>query len=225
MDMLIHQAPVGLAFLGCDLRFRRVNAALAQIVGKPEADHEDKVPSDVWPEDLAVRAEAALHKVLADGSPITEPGYPQGHTASWFAVRDPAGEISGVGLVLSEGDPAGEEEIRRSEERYRSLVQGGAQVVWVAGPDGAMNRTRRNGGGSPVSLPRTTSARAGWTRSTPKTASGSSATGASASGPGRYSTTGTGSAPSRARTGITTCGRCRSSGPARSSSGSAPAPT
>src|SRR5260370_25858938 len=31
-----------------------------------------------------------------------------------------------------------EEEIRRSEERYRSLVQGGAQVVWVAAPAGAM---------------------------------------------------------------------------------------
>ena len=43
------------------------------------------------------------------------------------------------GLVLSEvGGPAAAEEIRRSEERYRSLVQGGAQVVWVAGPDGAM---------------------------------------------------------------------------------------
>ena len=41
--------------------------------------------------------------------------------------------------VLIEGSgPAAEEEIRRSEERYRSLVQGGAQVVWVAGPDGAM---------------------------------------------------------------------------------------
>jgi len=44
-----------------------------------------------------------------------------------------------VGLVLSPGaGPAEEEEIRRSEERYRSLVQAGAQVVWVAGPDGAM---------------------------------------------------------------------------------------
>ena len=44
-----------------------------------------------------------------------------------------------MGLVLSEGGgPAAAEEIRRSEERYRSLVQGGAQVVWVAGPDGAM---------------------------------------------------------------------------------------
>jgi len=136
---LFHQAPVGLAFLGPDLRFRRVNAALGAIVGKPEADHDDKLPSEVWPEELAARAEAALRKVLADGLPVTESGYPQGHTASWFGVRDPAGEIAGVGLVLSPGaGPAEEEEIRRSEERYRSLVQAGAQVVWVAGPDGGM---------------------------------------------------------------------------------------
>jgi len=136
---LFHQAPVGLAFLGADLRFRRVNAALGAIVGKPEADHDDKLPSEVWPEELAARAEAALRKVLADGLPITESGYPQGHTASWFGVRDPDGEMVGVGLVLSPGaGPAEEEEIRRSEERYRSLVQAGVQVVWVAGPDGAM---------------------------------------------------------------------------------------
>jgi len=138
-DSLIRQAPVGLAFLGADLRFRRVNAALAQIIGKPETDHADKLPSEIWPEEVAARAEAAVRKVLADGLPITECGYPEAHTASWFALRDPAGKISGVGLVLSSGaGAAAEEEIRRSEERYRSLVQAGAQVVWVAGPDGAM---------------------------------------------------------------------------------------
>jgi PAS domain S-box-containing protein len=156
-DMLIHQAPVGMAFIGPDLRFRRVNAVLGEIVGKPEADHDDKLPSEVWPEELAARAEAALRKVLADGTSITESGYPEGHTATWFPVRG-AGEqppaaaggqinlaaggqtnLAGVGLVMSVGaGPAAEEEIRRSEERYRSLVQGGAQVVWVAGLDGAM---------------------------------------------------------------------------------------
>jgi PAS domain S-box-containing protein len=139
VDSLIHQAPVGLAFLGPDLRFRRVNVALSQIVSRPEADHIDKLPSEVWPEEAAARAEAAARQVLADGLPITESGYPQGHTASWFAVRDESGEIAGAGLVLSAGaGPAAEQEIRRSEERYRSLVQAGAQVVWVAGPDGAM---------------------------------------------------------------------------------------
>jgi PAS domain S-box-containing protein len=143
VDGLIHEAPVGLGILGPDLRFRWVNAALGRLTGNPEADHADKLPSEVWPEDLAARAEAAVRKVLADGLPITElgnePGNEHGHTASWFAIRDPAGEVAGVGLVLAAGaGAAAEEEIRRSEERYRSLVQAGAQVVWVAGPDGGM---------------------------------------------------------------------------------------
>jgi PAS domain S-box-containing protein len=140
VDTLMHQAPVGLALVGTELRFQWVNAALARIFGIPEADHADKLPSEVWPEELAARAEAAVRKVLADGSPVTEPGYPGGHTASWFIVSEPDGPVSAVGLVLlSEGGgPAAEEGIRRSEERYRSLVQGGAQVVWVAGPDGAI---------------------------------------------------------------------------------------
>ncbi|HJY71896.1 MAG TPA: PAS domain-containing protein, partial [Streptosporangiaceae bacterium] len=142
VDMLMTEAPVGLALFGPDLRFRWVNAALARIAGNPktpDADHAEKLPSDVWPEELAARAEAALRKVLADDAPITESGYPDEHSASWFGVHDAAGEITGVGLILfsDAGHPA-QEEIRRSEERYRSLVQGGAQVVWVAGPDGAM---------------------------------------------------------------------------------------
>jgi len=138
VDMLT-QAPAGLALFGPDLRFRWVNAALARITGRPGAGHADKLPSEVWPGEMAARAEAALSRVLADGAPVTESGYPGGRGASWFGVHDQAGEICGVGLILSEAaGTAAAEALRRSEERYRSLVQGGAQVVWVAGPDGAM---------------------------------------------------------------------------------------
>jgi PAS domain S-box-containing protein len=144
VDMLMREAPVGLALFGPDLRFRWVNAALARICGRPEADHVGKLPADLWPEDAAARAEVALRKVLSHGAPVQEPGYPAAEAgasadASWFPLHDTAGAIVGVGLTLLEGaGRAGEEEIRRSEERYRSLVQGGAQVVWVATPDGAM---------------------------------------------------------------------------------------
>ncbi len=65
--------------------------------------------------------------------------------ASWFPVHDAAGKVFGVGLIMlnmaspsAEAAEAAAAEIRRSEERYRSLVLGGAQVVWVASPDGAM---------------------------------------------------------------------------------------
>src|SRR5260370_41756750 len=128
--MLIDQAPLGMAFFGPDLRFRRVNAALGEIISKPVADHADKLPSEIWPEELAARAEAGLRKVLADGIAVTESGYPQGRTALWFPVHDADGQIAGVGLVLVEGGgTAAGEEIRRSAERYRSRVHGRAQVV------------------------------------------------------------------------------------------------
>jgi len=175
VDMLMLEAPVGLALFGSDLRFRWVNAALARIsenaAADPSACH-GLLPSQAWPEHVAVRAEAALRQVLDEGVPLAERGYPvvspssrsgaPGRPAdpadpagtaaedvcgcaSWFPVHDAAGKVFGVGLIMlnvaglnTEAAEAAAAEIKQSEERYRSLVQGGAQVVWVAAPDGAM---------------------------------------------------------------------------------------
>ena len=141
-------------------------------VQKPPADPSachGLLPSQAWPAPVASRAEAALRKVLDEGAPLTENGYPAvsvspgpasgsesaapsaedvSGCASWFPVHDAAGHVHGVGLILlNVAGPSAEAaaaaaaaaaEIRLSEERYRSLVQGGAQVVWVAAPDGSM---------------------------------------------------------------------------------------
>jgi PAS domain S-box-containing protein len=110
----------------------------------------------VWPEVVARRAEAALHQVLADGRPVTEtfagsvpaagPSSASGGTGSpervfhWFGVRGPDGALGGAGLIVIEdgAEPATHEALRRSEERYRALVQGGAQIIWVSSPSGEM---------------------------------------------------------------------------------------
>ena len=226
--MLMLEAPVGLALFGLDSRFRWVNAALTRFGRPAGVDGSDSssqpgaapsgavpgavhpvpsgwaglLPSQAWPEAIAVRAEKALRQVLAEGVPLAESGYPAvspaarvspaaavtasapdgdvltngdapvngdapagsvpranaeaeaagpGETAvvsgcaSWFPVHDAAGKVFGVGLIMlnmagpsAEAAEAAAAEIKRSEERYRSLVQGGAQVVWVASPDGAM---------------------------------------------------------------------------------------
>ena len=184
VDMLMLEAPVGLALFGSDLRFRWVNAALTRLSERsgedpsaPSDPHPDPSawaglrPSAVWPEDVGTRAETALRKVLDEGMPLAERGYPVMSPpaggpasptsaspasssapaedvcgcASWFPVHDAAGKVFGAGLIMlnvaglsTEAAEAAAAEIKRSEERYRSLVQGGAQVVWVAAPDGAM---------------------------------------------------------------------------------------
>src|SRR5437762_561139 len=70
---LLREAPIGFAFFGTDLRFRRVNRSLARLCGRNGSDHVGLLPSQVWPQPLAGRAEAAIRSVLAGDQPLFEP--------------------------------------------------------------------------------------------------------------------------------------------------------
>ena len=160
-DAVLRDAPAGMAFLDLELRFAWVNPALARMYGRPVSDFSGQPLAAMWPAVDAARAEAALSQVLAEGRPATEtfqagagagpagpggdggstPGVPPGQrTFHWFGVHGADGALRGAGLIVIAGasGPATEEALRRSEERYRALVQGGAQIVWVASPDGEM---------------------------------------------------------------------------------------
>jgi PAS domain S-box-containing protein len=152
LDTLLSQAPIGFAFIGPDLRFVRVNEVLAQLSGLESAGHAGRSPAEVWPESLARHAELALARVLADGVPLLDSAPPADGTAplgaggdpqrpwsfSWYPARDPNGGLAGVTLIAVDHAQrqTAAESLRRSQERYRSLVQAGAQVVWVTTPGG-----------------------------------------------------------------------------------------
>ena len=63
---LLREAPIGFAFFGADRRFRRVNQTLARWRGTDQAEHIGQLPSQVWPGQLAERAESAIRHVLAE---------------------------------------------------------------------------------------------------------------------------------------------------------------
>jgi len=164
LDALLSEAPIGCAFIGTDLRLRRVNRSLADLIGVKPAEHVGHAIADVWPAGLAALADAAVRKVLADGQPVAdgtaetpgltvpgpalaagtgqgdaaEPGESRRLALSWFPAHAPGGTITGVTMiavdVTSQQDAA--EEVRRTQERYRSLVQAGNQVVWMTTPTG-----------------------------------------------------------------------------------------
>jgi len=157
-DAVLRDAPAGVAFLGTDLRFVWVNPALARMYDRPASDFTGQPIAAVWPAVDAARGEAALRQVLVQGRPATEtfeagaagaavtgalPGQqalPSQRTFHWFGVRGADDALCGAGLIVIAGGTghATEEALRRSEERYRALVQGGAQIIWVASPDGEM---------------------------------------------------------------------------------------
>jgi PAS domain S-box-containing protein len=150
-DAVLRDAPAGMAFIDTDLRFVWVNPALARMYDRPVSDFVGQPIAAVWPAVDAARGEAALRQVLAQGRPATETfeagavgpaatAAPHGQrTFHWFGVRGTDDLLCGAGLIVIAGTgPATEEALRRSEERYRALVQGGAQIIWVASPEGDM---------------------------------------------------------------------------------------
>jgi PAS domain S-box-containing protein len=88
-------------------------------------------------------AESAAPQSVSTGPPGLGDGPPgrdedRQWAFSWFPSHDPDGNVAGVALIAVDVTDRqnSAEAVRRSEERYRSLVQAGAQVVWVTTPTG-----------------------------------------------------------------------------------------
>ncbi len=148
LDALMAESPTGFAFIDAELRLRRVSHSLAELIGTKPAEHLGSTPAEVWPAALAASAESAVRKVLADGLPVSDgapDGRPENGTSagaqlalSWYPAHDQSGNVTGVTMIAVDvsGDRQSAEAVRRTGERYRSLVQAGNQVVWVTDPKG-----------------------------------------------------------------------------------------
>jgi PAS domain S-box-containing protein len=105
-DVVGEGAPVGLAFVDTELRFVRINAALAAINGRAVEEHLGRRIDEVLPE-IADVIVPIYRQVLETGEPILEREVtretPASHVrhvlASWFPVRV-EDRIAGVGAVV-----------------------------------------------------------------------------------------------------------------------------
>jgi PAS domain S-box-containing protein len=111
LDASLSSAPVGFAFFDETLRYRRVNERYAELTGAAAAAHVGRQPTDVAPAVGAI-AEQAMRKVLETGRAVSDvelsghqtPGSPvvRHLLASYYPIRTAAGELLGVGSVVTD---------------------------------------------------------------------------------------------------------------------------
>lgn len=111
LDTLFSTAPVGLAFFDHELRYTRINEALASINGVSVEEHLGRSVQEVLPE-AGADVEGQIRHVFETGEPATdlevqiatqrEPGRPRVFNASYYPVRGADGETIGVGAVVAD---------------------------------------------------------------------------------------------------------------------------
>ena len=112
LQALYDDAPVGLAFLDCDLRYISLNRYLAQMHGLPVAAHIGRTVAEILP-DLFEKIAPLLQRAL-DGTSvmdhITQEETPDSSTpardycVSYSPARDVAGEIVGISVAVIQSD-------------------------------------------------------------------------------------------------------------------------
>ncbi|MFD9305164.1 SpoIIE family protein phosphatase [Streptomyces sp. NPDC060048] len=140
LQSLFTQSPIGLGTLGTDLRFLRVNDALARMNGVPAADHLGKRLTEVVPGVNAAALEGLMRKVLESGSAVVDvrrtgrtPSDPD-HDRTWSCSYAPLLDGSGrqLGLIASliditDGQRA-QAEAEQARRRFALLAEAGTRI-------------------------------------------------------------------------------------------------
>ncbi|WP_248342564.1 sensor histidine kinase [Anaeromyxobacter paludicola] len=129
LDALFSAAPLGLAFVDRDLRFERVNAALAALDGVAVKEHLGRPVQELLP---GCRGEARardFRRILETGEPMLDvelegdtpgrPGDVRAWRESWFPVHQ-GDEVVGLGVVVA--DVTAERRIAELQKNLMGLV-------------------------------------------------------------------------------------------------------
>ncbi|MBA2506024.1 MAG: SpoIIE family protein phosphatase [Thermoleophilaceae bacterium] len=111
LDTLFETAPIGLGFFDAELRYQRVNDALAEINGVSREEHLGRTLPEVLP-GLDPQAVESFRNVLETGRPLidqevtgetpAQPGRERHWLSSFYPVRDESGGTIGLGCVVIE---------------------------------------------------------------------------------------------------------------------------
>jgi PAS domain S-box-containing protein len=137
LESLLAASPVGIAFVDRDLRYLRINEALAMLNSRPVDAHVGRTVGELLPDDAAATLEPMLRGVMESGVALTniELERPDGRTflANYFPVRSGAGEVSGVGGIVFDvtEEKQAVEALRVEQARLQSILEHAPAAIWI----------------------------------------------------------------------------------------------
>ena len=159
VDTILMAMPAGCAFFDRELRFARVNEALAALNGASVAEHLGRTLAEVVPE-MAASQEPLIRGVLEGGPPIVDreisgetpahPGAERYWLVSYYPVPGEDGAPRGVGAIIVDITQRKriEETLRLTTERFELAVHQAPVVVfnqdrqlrytWISNPPPGM---------------------------------------------------------------------------------------
>ena len=126
IERLYETAPIGMALIDKERRYRRINESLARYNGAPAPEHLGRTLTEMLPE-IGPKLDAALDQVFETGEGLTrwemsadaptEPGHEEVFELDIYPVDDPDGEVSQVGIIVHRVTEA-----RRMEREIKELM-------------------------------------------------------------------------------------------------------
>ncbi|WP_051837425.1 SpoIIE family protein phosphatase [Streptomyces sp. NRRL WC-3742] len=140
LDGFFTQSPVGMGVFDSELRFVRLNEALARANGLPAEQHLGRRISELLPGTNGAEAEEAMRRVLASGVPVldarahgrtmSDPRREHAWSASYFRLQDRGGRVLGVSATVVDITARFRADARaaRAQERLTLLVDATASI-------------------------------------------------------------------------------------------------
>ena len=149
LESVLDNAPVGLGFLDPALRVQHMNRALSAMSERALDAAVGRSLWDVLP-DMRAGLEPRLAEVLEAGRTLTNvemamssrtnPALLREFQFGFFPLPTETGETAGAGMVVTDITyrKRSERRLRDSEERFRTLIETSAAIVWTTMPSGEL---------------------------------------------------------------------------------------
>jgi PAS domain S-box-containing protein len=154
LNAFFDSSPAGMALLGPDLRYLRINEPLARINGPAVKEHLGKTIREVLP-GLAATVEPMFQKIISDGESYLNlelsgevpgaPGETRHWLASYFPVLGPNGKATAAGgVVIDVTDAKRTEQALRKERNFvEALLENLAEGIVACDAEGHLTRFNR----------------------------------------------------------------------------------